>query len=118
MKKKSKSKRSNKICDLNTYIDGNSTKIEIYTKNGCPYCEAAKEFLRAYKPKIIEYVSLPDETKQKIQQKIENQTGKKYFMYPKIFINNEFIGGFTNLRENYSHLNPTYLELKKGWSFF
>lgn len=119
MKSKSK-KKNNKIRNLNTYIDGKKTKIEVFTKTGCLYCESTKEFLKAYKPDIIEYRKLSEEEKEKVQERIKKQIGEQYLTYPKIFIDNKFIGGFTDLCENYSYLNPTfYKEEKKGlWSLF
>jgi len=114
---KRKPKRSNKIKNLNTYVDG-GMNIEMYTKEGCPYCERAKEFLILYKPKIKEYDSLSDKERDKIQQRIIKQTGKEYSMYPKIFINNNFIGGYSDLLNKYSHLNQTFRIEPQKWSFF
>jgi glutaredoxin len=120
IKKRSKKKSaSNKIQNYNHYIDGIQTKVEIYSKKGCPYCESAKEFLFAYKPNIIEYDNLSNEEKEKVQERIITKTGSEFRTYPKIFINNDFIGGFSDLVENHSNLNPTFTKTtQKKWSFF
>lgn len=118
-KSRSKKKKNNKIRNLSTYIDGKTTKVEIYSKTGCPYCSSAKEFLQAYKPKIIEFTELSEKEQESVQNRIKEQTGKEYRTYPKIFIDNKFIGGFSDLQEKYNYMNPTfYTQEKKGWSLF
>jgi alkyl hydroperoxide reductase subunit F len=118
--RKSKMKKSNKIRNLSQYKDGGSQpKIEIYSKNGCPYCNLAKQFLFAYNPKIIEYNTLSEEKKEIVQNRIKKQRGSEYSTYPIIFINDKFIGGYSDLVENFSDMNPTFVKKSnKEWSLF
>jgi len=118
-KTKKKKKASNKIRNFSRYKDGAQMKVEIYSKNGCPYCNLAKEFLFAYKPKIIEYDKLSEEKKENVQNRIKEQRGSEYSTYPKIFINNKFIGGYSDLIESCSDMNPTFVKKsQQDWSLF
>ena len=72
-----KKKASNKIRNLSRYKDGAQMKVEIYSKNGCPYCNLAKEFLFAYKPKIIEYDKLSEEKKENVQKSSQGKKKKE-----------------------------------------
>lgn len=93
-----------------------SLQITIYTKNGCPACSKAKtdlnDFLqhlektylkdgqkiKTIKVILTEYAKLPDGYKQNIQDKIKKQTKEEYHYYPKIFFNDQFIGGSDKLK--------------------
>jgi glutaredoxin 3 len=68
-------------------------KIEIYTKDYCPYCTAAKELLKSkgvtYEEKdVIENLNFLDEM-------LARSEGRK--TVPQIFINGLLIGGFDDL---------------------
>jgi GrxC family glutaredoxin len=68
-------------------------KIEIYTKDYCPYCTAAKELLKSkgvtYEEKdVIENLNFLDEM-------LARSEGRK--TVPQIFINDKLIGGFDDL---------------------
>ena len=101
-----KKKASNKIRNLSRYKDGAQMKVEIYSKNGCPYCNLAKEFLFAYKPKIIEYDKLSEEKKENVQNRIKEQRGSEYSTY-------------SDLIESCSDMNPTFVKKsQQDWSLF
>jgi glutaredoxin 3 len=68
----------------------------IYTKEGCPYCVKAKKLLKKHKQKFNEYV-VTEQTKESVFSKLDKKTGN-YRYYPTIFLNNEFFGGFDNLK--------------------
>jgi glutaredoxin 3 len=73
-------------------------KWVIYSLNGCPYCEKAKEFLkqRNIPYDYIEFESLDDQKKQTITKEID--TVKPGFRtYPRIFNGTQFIGGYNDL---------------------
>jgi len=71
-------------------------KWVIYTKDGCGYCKDAKKLLTKNK---IEFTDIPVTSKNKdeIYSVIDNITDS-YRYFPVIIHNNEFIGGFTELK--------------------
>ncbi len=69
-------------------------KIEIYTTQFCPYCEAAKGLLNE-KNMPFDVFDLTND------DKLRNKTSKRaggYQTVPMIFIDGTFIGGFTELQ--------------------
>ncbi|MFQ5474216.1 MAG: glutaredoxin 3 [Candidatus Nanoarchaeia archaeon] len=68
-------------------------KVEIYTKNFCPYCKNAKALLDRKGVKYIEYDITNDEEKKK--EMIE-RSGR--MSVPEIFINSKLIGGNDELQ--------------------
>lgn len=92
----SKRKRSNNANILNIL----KNKYVLYTKIGCPYCVDAKELLLSRGLRFIakDYKDLDDNEKTRIIEKIKiYNNGEDYKYFPKIFRNNEFIGGFDKL---------------------
>ena len=74
-------------------------KATIYTKNHCPYCDMAKQLLTE---KGIEYneinINSVDDA-QKVIAEIQSITTQKTF--PQILLGDEYIGGYTDLRDYY-----------------
>jgi len=67
-------------------------KIEIYTKNYCPYCRLAKELLSGKDLSFIEY----DVTgNQEMEEEMRRRSGRK--TVPEIFIDDALIGGCDDL---------------------
>lgn len=67
-------------------------KIEIYTKNYCPYCHRAKELLKIKGVNFTEYdVSQDPEKEAEMLQRSGRST------VPEIFINDQLIGGCDEL---------------------
>lgn len=68
--------------------------ITIYSKVGCQYCNQAKSLLRE---KGISYREvLVESNDQCVIAELEERTGMKTF--PQIFIGNQVLGGFTDLK--------------------
>lgn len=68
-------------------------KVKIYTTSPCPYCSMAKSLLKNRKIDFEEiFVSYEDDAK---WIELEKETGFKTM--PQIFINDQFIGGYTEL---------------------
>jgi len=69
-------------------------KVKIYTKTTCPACDLAKHVLTqkgvSYEEHILD--DKPEELKQLIQ-KTQSKT------VPQIFINNQFVGGCSDMLE-------------------
>jgi len=67
-------------------------KIEIYTKDYCPYCHRAKALLSHKGANFIEYdISADPEKASQMQQRAQRRT------VPQIFINDQHIGGCEDL---------------------
>ncbi len=68
-------------------------KVEIYTRQLCPYCTAAKELLNSKKVEFIEYHAGEDEDLK--TEMLNRSNGRRTF--PEIFINDKHIGGFDDM---------------------
>tara|TARA_R110002110_G_scaffold122488_1_gene298760 strand:- start:1162 stop:1428 length:267 start_codon:yes stop_codon:yes gene_type:complete len=72
-------------------------EVEIYTRPGCIYCELARRLLHHEGQAYREYsISFEPERLQEMRQRTKGRT------YPQVFINDESIGGFTELEALYS----------------
>lgn len=71
------------------------SKIEIYTRNQCVFCDNAKFFFKSRKLSYIEYNVHDDPNQLTIM--LNKSNGQKTM--PQIFIDNYHIGGFDNLKE-------------------
>lgn len=70
------------------------SKIEIYTKDYCPYCKRAKDLLRIKGVEFTEYeISHDPEREAEMRQRCGRIT------VPEIFIDNRFVGGCDDLFE-------------------
>lgn len=69
-------------------------KVTVYSKNPCPYCVAAKNFLedRGIAFEAIDLTGKMDE-----MMKIKQTTG--WSSFPIILINGKLIGGYTDLKD-------------------
>ena len=68
-------------------------EIIIYTADYCPYCKAAKEFLKA---KGVAYQEIDITHDQEKRRDIASRSGQK--TVPQIFINGKSIGGYSDLK--------------------
>jgi glutaredoxin 3 len=73
------------------------TNVIVYIKEGCPYCINAEGLLKSrnIKYKRIVYSNLTDRQKNNVMKKI----GSNYIYYPKILVNDVFIGGYDDLKK-------------------
>ena len=69
-------------------------KIEIYTGPICTYCDRAKDLLVN---KGLEFIEIELSKYPERREEMLSRTGGKKTV-PQIFINNQFIGGFRELR--------------------
>lgn len=69
--------------------------IKIYTSTSCPYCIGAKEMLRQ---KNIPFEEIDVSTDFELRQKLSDENDG-YQTVPMIFVDGEFIGGFTELQK-------------------
>lgn len=76
--------------------------VKIYTRNGCPFCIWAKQWFEenniAFEETIIDDYS--ERTKFYNQMNDSGAVNYKISTVPQIFINDEHIGGFTELKAN------------------
>lgn len=68
-------------------------KIEIYTKQTCPYCDRAKQLLNH---KGVKYKEIPvDQDPQALEDMLSRSLGRR--TVPQIFINDRAVGGCDDL---------------------
>ena len=67
-------------------------KIEIYTKDYCPFCHRAKELLQVKHAEFIEYDVTTDALKEK---EMRERSGRS--SVPEIFVDDELLGGCDDL---------------------
>ncbi len=67
-------------------------KVLIYSKKICPYCDRAKAL---FKSKNVPFEEIMVDDNPDLYQKLKEQTG--LLTVPQIFINDELVGGFTDL---------------------
>jgi len=91
-KRKSRKKSRRKSPIKNKYAQFGWAKDSgwiIYEKEGCGYCQKAKELLAPYHPKVIDGPSNLSEIERKIPPEFKT--------WPKIFKGDKFIGGYNDL---------------------
>lgn len=71
-------------------------QVEIYTKDNCTYCTQAKNLLQS---RGIDYEEhhINALTKQQLVEELTTRLGVAPRTVPQIFINNQAIGGYTDL---------------------
>lgn len=71
-------------------------KIEIYTKNNCPYCVQAKAL---FKSKAWEYTEhfIDENNRTQLLEELTTRIGTTPRTVPQIFIDDQAIGGYTDL---------------------
>lgn len=71
-------------------------KIEIYTKDACPYCVQAKNL---FKSKGWEYTEhyINANTRETLLEELTTRLGVAPRTVPQIFIDDQAIGGYTDL---------------------
>lgn len=73
----------------------------IYTKSQCSFCVKSKTLLKAEPFTMIDCDEYVIEDKESFLKFIENLIGKSYRMFPMIFYDGEFLGGFAETKEHY-----------------
>ena len=71
------------------------SKIEIYTKNICVFCDRAKNFFQHRNLSYVEYNI--DENTEELKTMLKRSNGQKKL--PQIFIDDYHVGGFDKLIE-------------------
>ena len=74
-----------------------SKKVEIYSRSNCTYCEMAKKF---FDSKSIDYVVYDTGITEIFDEMIKRNPRAR--TVPQIFIDDDLVGGYTDLIENYS----------------
>lgn len=71
-------------------------KVEVYTKDACPYCVQAKKLLES---KGIEFEErhINASTRDMLLEELTTRIGTPPRTVPQIFIDDEAIGGYTDL---------------------
>ncbi|RMF43319.1 MAG: glutaredoxin 3 [Deltaproteobacteria bacterium] len=85
------------------------SKVEIYTKNYCPYCHRAKELLRIKNVPFTEYDVTHDPEK---ETEMRQRSGR--VTVPEIFIDGRLVGGCDDLfdLDERGELDPLLLSVR------
>lgn len=70
-------------------------KVEIYTKDNCPFCDRAKAILAKGDYEVIEICAV--ENRDALIERVEAATGSAPRTVPQIFIEGQHIGGHDDL---------------------
>jgi len=68
--------------------------IRVYTTTVCPYCVAAKRFLKELN---LAFEEINLENNPELRQKLSQENGG-WRTVPMIFVGDDFVGGFTDLK--------------------
>lgn len=83
-------------------------KIEIYSKDNCSYCDASKRLLEEAGYLYTEYkIELTGDERLRLMNELTDRLGQPPKTVPQIFINDEAIGGFTQLKLRLKGMTPT-----------
>ena len=78
-----------------------SKNYTIYSKSGCPSCSKAKTLLKDEEVLLIDCDEFLIEDKEDFLEYMMTIIGKEYRMFPMIFKDGIFIGGFSDLKPIY-----------------
>ena len=91
------------------YENPTTDSYTLYSKSGCTFCTKAKKLLQKEKVTIIDCDDYLVEDKPAFLEYMKNLIGREYKMFPMIFKEGVFIGGFTELyhliNKNIQHSN-------------
>ena len=92
--------------DDEEYIKPATNGYTIYTKSGCPNCVKIKEYLCECGAEMLvincdEYII---ENKQEFLQFIAKCAEKEIKLFPMVFFNTEFIGGYAEAETHYKKI--------------
>jgi glutaredoxin len=82
----------------------------IYSKSGCPNCSKVKSFLKDnnYDFNIIDCDEYLIEAKDEFLDFIKNLAQKECRVFPMIFFNSNFVGGFNETKELVDKISVTF----------
>jgi glutaredoxin len=97
-------------------IEPSENSVTVYSKSGCNNCVNVKNLLKDYKKKhsdiefnIIDCDEYLIEDKSSFLYFIQNKANEERKIFPIVFINKKFIGGFTETKE---YFEKTYLDFE------
>ena len=73
--------------------------VEIYTKQGCVYCQMAKNLLKKHNISYVSYVSTVDDGARYVKDKFMQDVGTELITYPQIVVDSKLLGPYTALVE-------------------
>lgn len=84
--------------------------FSIYSKSGCPNCSKVKSFLKDnnYDFNVIDCDEYLIEAKYEFLEFIKNLAQKECRVFPIIFFNGNFVGGFNETKELVDKLSVTF----------
>ena len=73
-------------------------KVEIYTKDQCPYCVQAKNLMKSKGWEFTEHY-INNDSRETLLEQLTTRLGTSPRTVPQIFIDDQAIGGYTDLVE-------------------
>lgn len=75
-----------------------SNGYTVYTKSDCVFCTRVKELLQYDSPTIFLCDSLLERDRNEFLKQMNTYTGSDYKLFPMVFFNGSFIGGFSETK--------------------
>lgn len=76
-------------------------KIDIYTSSSCPYCIKAKKLLSTLGLDYVEHNV--DDAFEEMAKELSEKFNKTIMTVPQIIVNNNYVGGYTDLEAMYKN---------------
>ncbi|ORD93257.1 hypothetical protein ECANGB1_488 [Enterospora canceri] len=92
------------VCGLSVPARDRSNEVIIITRDGCGYSEAMREMCKDRKLKCLD---LNEDT---LKADIKAITSKKFYTYPMVFEDGEFIGGYNEAEKHFRKRTETLSE--------
>jgi glutaredoxin len=71
----------------------------VYTKSDCVFCDQAKVVLGSYPTVYVNCDEWLETDKETFLKKMKERIGREYRMFPMIFYDGVFIGGYSDTKE-------------------
>lgn len=69
-------------------------KTLMVTKQGCPFCQGARELLNEHK---VKFLDVDHTSNEQLDKEITDKYD--YTTYPKVFVEGKFVGGLSQLKD-------------------
>lgn len=74
-------------------------EIEIYSNEGCPYCDMAIDLAKTCTDSVVIYsFNEGDFTREELIDRIPPSSRKERLTVPQIFVNGQYVGGYTEFK--------------------
>jgi glutaredoxin len=92
-----------KLLDKESLSAPQASGYTIYSRSGCPYCDLSKELLAFETVALVDCDEFLEQNREEFLRIMQNYCGRSYQMFPMIFHNGVFLGGYTEAKEFYQN---------------